>query len=436
MSLSSSGGNQKLSGDAGAVPGLSLTLNSSLVLGFECAPLATGTSNSFMGYAAGRNIKVGSYNTVFGYGACQDLAGDGNLVFGIASGETMVAAGYNTFVGSRCGRACSTGSNNLALGAYADVLGPRDAGNVSVGSYALAGSAGATAVGYRATAAGVQALALGSGTRATGDGHFNVANRLLGSYASAAVADTTYSVQVDADLTKLTGALAMCKPGSNAVPRWLMYLDPAHVAASGTFADLVLQSANRTLVRFTDEFWPGIFDFTGQHRCAWAPSSAHPLPPADLPGRIVVATGRYRDLDGGDVPHMDEAVPVVAMCDADADPRVFGVISALEPADASHRQFRLGNLCFGVPRADQQQRVIVNAAGEGAVWVCDANGPLRNGDLIVSSAAVPGMGMRQHDPQQLLNTTVAKITCDCDFAGCHGTTAGGRRFQLVGCTYK
>ena len=55
----------------------------------------------------------------------------------------------------------------------------------------------------------------------------------------------------------------------------------------------------------------------------------------------------------------------------------------------------------------------VNSLGEGAIWVCSANGPLENGDYITSSD-LPGIGMRQTS-DRLMNYTVAKATVDCDF---------------------
>ena len=60
-----------------------------------------------------------------------------------------------------------------------------------------------------------------------------------------------------------------------------------------------------------------------------------------------------------------------------------------------------------------EQRMIVNSLGEGAIWVCNKNGTFENGDYITTTT-VPGYGGKQAD-DILHSYTVAKITCDCDF---------------------
>ena len=57
--------------------------------------------------------------------------------------------------------------------------------------------------------------------------------------------------------------------------------------------------------------------------------------------------------------------------------------------------------------------VRVNGLGEGAIWVCNANGNIENGDYI-TSCTVPGYGTVQ-DTDSLKNYTVAKATCSVDF---------------------
>ena len=66
---------------------------------------------------------------------------------------------------------------------------------------------------------------------------------------------------------------------------------------------------------------------------------------------------------------------------------------------------------FGVSRGDG----LFNAIGEGAIWVCDANGSLTSGDYIVSST-LSGYGVRQEGSRKA-NYTVAKILQDCNFEG-------------------
>ena len=430
----------KVSGEAGgSVSGLSLTLNSSLVMGFNCAPLAMGKSNTFVGYGAGQFTKTGSFNTVFGYAAGQNNSGNDNTYVGFLTAQNAGGASANLFVGANTGLTCSLGGNNVLLGSRADLRNGTDTGCVAVGFQARAGTANSVTIGASARTYGRQSLALGYGVNVVGDGHFNVSDRMRGYFARGADASNdTYVVQIDANQVKVPGALAICQPGSNAHAQWQLYLGATSCNASGVpFADLFLQSANNAVTRFTDEFWPSIFDFTGQHRCIPAAGT-----PGVFPGAVVVATGRYRDLTGGSNVGMDESIPEVALCDTEADPRVFGVVSAVEDPTAAFREYRLGTMGFRTAACDA--RVVVNAAGEGAVWVCDAGGPLENGDLITSSR-VPGLGMRQ-STGVVMNTTVAKITCDCDFASNvpgpveavaveHNDGRVVRRV-LVGCTYK
>jgi hypothetical protein len=59
--------------------------------------------------------------------------------------------------------------------------------------------------------------------------------------------------------------------------------------------------------------------------------------------------------------------------------------------------------------------MFINSLGEGGIWVCNKNGTLVNGDYI-SSSSVVGYGQKQTlNLNTLMNHTVAKITCDCDF---------------------
>jgi hypothetical protein len=422
-----------------------LTLNNSLVLGFNCAPLSMGKSNSYMGYAAAQRARAGSFNTVYGFQAGQNMSGDDNVYIGLVCAQNAGDAGGNLFIGTRCGMGCTTGCNSVLLGTYADMQIGTDVGSVAIGYAAKAGPLNSISLGAYANAYGRQALAIGYSTRVRGDGHFNIVDRMCGYFATGNTAENdTYSVQIDADEVKVAGSLVMCHrdSGSNARPQWRAYLE-APRGSPPLFADLVLRSANNAVVRFTDEFYPSIFDFTGQHRCFFAESCSRD---ERLVGCIVVANGSYRDLGGHrGIIHADSALPEVELSARPRDPRVFGVISGFEEEGQGNREYRLGNLSFGVPCKDH--RVIVNAAGEGIIWVCDAGGPLLNGDLIVSSD-VPGIGMRQSD-DVVRTCSIAKATCDCDFTNEQMLPAfndgrvttvlhNGREYRAarVGCTYK
>lgn len=204
--------------------------------------------------------------------------------------------------------------------------------------------------------------------------------------------------------------------------------------ASGT--DLLLESSNGTQVTFCDDFVPGVLNFTAQHRCALLHTSDVPL----LPGSLVVTTGAYLGLDGSDLPSINESVPVVAPSQHARDPTVFGVVSCHEEIDPSQRRvFRVGSLGFSLPRHPDERlsRVVVNAGGEGGILVCDANGPIMNGDLLTSSDCI-GLAMRQGD-DLVRSSTIAKATCACDFKRSMTETGmcerGEKMGVLIGCVY-
>lgn len=200
-----------------------------------------------------------------------------------------------------------------------------------------------------------------------------------------------------------------------------------------------------------------------------------------LLGRIVIVscTG-YCDLDGNKEISIDEAVPEVDLSTCARDKRVFGVIggfvgaemqqlltergkaddaSSASPQRRYHQSFSIGNMnmrrrippprvlarhregdshaiffSYGieanekedVAEEDDYERVVVQSVGEGAIRVCDENGPIEAGDYITTSSR-PGLGMCQKESSVHHNYTVARATCDCDFS------AAGE--ALIGCVY-
>lgn len=224
----------------------------------------------------------------------------------------------------------------------------------------------------------------------------------------------------------------------NGVNQWNQYVS----ITSNQNPYLVFQSSTGTVVKLGDDFTPELFNFTGKHRCSSLSPSL--LDSSDLIGRIVVATGQYVNLDSEASISIDEAIPVIELATQSYDPRAFGVISGFEEDDGK-RVYRLGNLHFETSKKKDDLKVIVNSVGEGGIWVCNENGPLKNGDLIVS-CKIGGYGMRQDD-DLVRSYTVAKITCDCDFSGdgvgnwtslMKTEIHNGIEYKIafVGCTYK
>jgi len=152
--------------------------------------------------------------------------------------------------------------------------------------------------------------------------------------------------------------------------------------------------------------------FTGQHRCS---SAEGPLEK----GLVVSAKkNKFVKLNGGlstgpKAITIDESLPVVSLSNVAQDKACFGVVSRMEEANTRTRSETTGGLISEASKVLGDNRVIVNSVGEGAIWVCDANGPLESGDYITTSN-VAGYGQKQ-DGEFLANYTVAKITMDCDF---------------------
>ena len=224
--------------------------------------------------------------------------------------------------------------------------------------------------------------------------------------------------------------------------------------------DFTVRSWLGTSFQVTEDFDPGILNFTGQHRCSlsasglpcgsggadWTPDDVaqRGLPPGVLPGMLVSASGDYMDLDGSGAVRVDEAVPRVTLTARPRDPAVFGVVCRLEDPGPK-RVYRMASAAFSADKAvPGDRKIVVNSVGEGGMWVCGEGGPVANGDLLCSSST-PGLAMRQGD-DLVRSCTAGKATCACDFRcappggdlrqlfGADGSPIGAMAF--VGVTYK
>ena len=176
-------------------------------------------------------------------------------------------------------------------------------------------------------------------------------------------------------------------------------------------------------------------DFTGQHRSL--SNTINITGSADLTGLIVVADGTYTNLNNNHLPQINEALPNVSLSTTERDKRVFGVISDKED-DNGERTYAVGNWASTYKKSNANDtRLIINSLGEGAMWICNANGTLENGDYITTSN-LPGYGMKQAD-DILHNYTVAKITEDCLFDSIRTIdfdySGSAYKKQFVGVTY-
>jgi hypothetical protein len=221
--------------------------------------------------------------------------------------------------------------------------------------------------------------------------------------------------------------------------QWSQYVD----ITSNINPSLVFDSGTGTTIKLENIFSPELINFTGKHRCKMDTRDSNFN---DLIGRIVIATGDYNNLENKYEISIDESIPVITLSTKSMDARAFGVICDRENA-SNKRTFKLGHFQFEMPKHKDDIKTIVNSVGEGGIWVCNANGTFKNGDLIVTSE-LPGYGMKQCD-DIIRSYSVAKITCDCDFTSVSPQNAiwkstskeisyNGHTFLVafVGCVYK
>ena len=150
-------------------------------------------------------------------------------------------------------------------------------------------------------------------------------------------------------------------------------------------------------------------DFTGQHR-----SLSNKNLTSEHYGLIVVSSGKYINLNNSLKPTINESLCIVELCKENNSKNVYGVLSNKEDSNEHLRIYKTGGFGQKIKKSNiNDDRIIINSLGEGAIWICNKNGNLKNGDYITSSS-ITGYGMKQ-DEDILYNYTVAKITCDCDF---------------------
>jgi hypothetical protein len=209
----------------------------------------------------------------------------------------------------------------------------------------------------------------------------------------------------------------------------------ASVANSGTdYCGVTLNSSQGTNYKTSIKIMFGTF--TGFHRCFTDDIEFKEEEPQkfkdDYVGRIVVSTGKIAtdsktenntewnilyDKEGITI---EDALPIIQLSRTKKDKKVFGVL--------------------GMPtrQNSRNERLIVNSVGEGAIWVCNSNGNIENGDYITSSDHL-GYGEKQDD-DLLHNYTVAKATIDCNFElespfyNCL-EIENGLRVAFIACTY-
>jgi len=123
--------------------------------------------------------------------------------------------------------------------------------------------------------------------------------------------------------------------------------------------------------------------FTGAHEVKFSEDM-----PGDIrPGMIVSVTGRAekRMKDTGEI-SLSSTMPTVTLARKSMDKAVLGVLVSEGPLDKDHWY-----------EAQEEERFgVVNALGEGRMFVTNTNGDIEAGDYITTSA-IPGYGQKQED---------------------------------------
>jgi cytoskeletal protein CcmA (bactofilin family) len=155
-----------------------------------------------------------------------------------------------------------------------------------------------------------------------------------------------------------------------------------------------------------------LLNFTGQHRTLFKQKHNYLyslVGSGVLKGFIVSSTGNYIH----NSIEINESIPYIQLSTMSKDPSCYGVLSDIENKNET-REINVSSIVTINDKVnDIDHRVIVNSLGEGAIWVCNYNGNINNGDYITTSP-IPGIGMCQSE-EYLSKYTIAKSTCDCSF---------------------
>ncbi len=122
--------------------------------------------------------------------------------------------------------------------------------------------------------------------------------------------------------------------------------------------------------------------FTGGHEAILADD----VPDDIRKGMIVSVTGKAEKRKQNGEIVISSTLPTVSLASIEDDKAVFGVFNGLAPLLADH----------WYKEKEGKRFAMVNALGEGRVWVSNLNGDIKVGDYITSSS-IPGYGRKQND---------------------------------------
>jgi hypothetical protein len=364
--------------------------------------------------------------------------GDDLTLLGNSSGRSSIG-GSSAAVGNKA-LAYALGSKLAAVGI--DALGGLDNGRLRTveGSVALGFQAGFDSLGSNCTYMGSE-----SGSGATGDCCIYIGPGMGKQHAR----DYEFALRAGVDLPALlTGNLDTSDFPYVAVRGAMQIGQGATAGSNAQQGGLVLNRRDHSWQVYVDEMSglcvrkdgapiayfdttldlaPGM-DFTATHRTTVAVELSQLINAncmqtrqgIPLSGCVVVSTGEVSSVPKRDgvVKHGREgigvscALPIVDLSKKARDKAAFGMFASIEHHETD-RIYRTEGINVSVPKAANDERIIVNSGGEWAIWVVGMGGWVENGDLLCTSH-VPGLTMSQGD-DILRSCTVAKSTMDCKF---------------------
>ncbi|MFH1413309.1 MAG: hypothetical protein ABIG56_00465 [Candidatus Omnitrophota bacterium] len=156
--------------------------------------------------------------------------------------------------------------------------------------------------------------------------------------------------------------------------------------------------------------------FTGTHEVKLTEN----FPISARPGMIVSVTGEnYTRLVDGEV-SLSDTLPTVRLSEIPNDKRVMGVLVSTSSSLGPSHWYR---------SQAKEKFAVVNALGDGRLWVSNINGDVKVGDYITTSV-LPGFGQRQGD-DLLHSYTVGKAVERVNWGAVTATTAyKGKSYKI------
>jgi hypothetical protein len=153
-------------------------------------------------------------------------------------------------------------------------------------------------------------------------------------------------------------------------------------------------------------------------------------------GLIVESTGEMWAKSDAISTGVDTGIPKVTLTVTAASKKVYGVIANIYTPDHDSPEYGYTGYVNRWGVAEDEAHITVNSLGEGQILVTNINGPVENGDYIVSSE-ITGLGKKQDD-DILRSSTVAKCVENIDWNSITETIEhNGQTYKkcLAACTY-